>query len=242
MISKLNYNKKFNNIMICKYINVLFNLILFYILDYEYKVFIFFFLSRRRHTRCYRDWSSDVRSSDLQHHTSPERQRRDHATVPALALRACVLTEDGRTWTMLSPFFTLAAVSPGRQRTFRSLVAAHLVILACGVALLFTYREHGRPLLGHVLLIAGIVEGALLIGWRLTQLPKSQALEFLLVSPVRPRQLFLAEALVGLTRLALVTLAGLPVLLLLAGEGLLDFLDLPPLFVMPLTLGAVAGF
>src|SRR6266542_5903616 len=25
----------------------------------------FFFLSRRRHTRCYRDWSSDVCSSDL---------------------------------------------------------------------------------------------------------------------------------------------------------------------------------
>src|SRR5207245_3843185 len=28
-------------------------------------VFIFFFSSRRRHTRCYRDWSSDVCSSDL---------------------------------------------------------------------------------------------------------------------------------------------------------------------------------
>src|SRR5207245_4402671 len=27
---------------------------------------IFFFSSRRRHTRCYRDWSSDVCSSDLQ--------------------------------------------------------------------------------------------------------------------------------------------------------------------------------
>src|SRR5207245_2669678 len=27
--------------------------------------FIFFFSSRRRHTRCYRDWSSDVCSSDL---------------------------------------------------------------------------------------------------------------------------------------------------------------------------------
>src|SRR6266852_8621656 len=26
----------------------------------------FFFSSRRRHTRCYRDWSSDVCSSDLQ--------------------------------------------------------------------------------------------------------------------------------------------------------------------------------
>src|SRR6266852_7348155 len=28
-------------------------------------VAIFFFSSRRRHTRCYRDWSSDVCSSDL---------------------------------------------------------------------------------------------------------------------------------------------------------------------------------
>src|SRR5207245_4482600 len=27
--------------------------------------FVFFFSSRRRHTRCYRDWSSDVYSSDL---------------------------------------------------------------------------------------------------------------------------------------------------------------------------------
>src|SRR6266542_4878582 len=27
--------------------------------------FLFFFWSRRRHTRCYRDWSSDVCSSDL---------------------------------------------------------------------------------------------------------------------------------------------------------------------------------
>src|SRR6266542_7079343 len=28
-------------------------------------IFYFFFSSRRRHTRCYRDWSSDVCSSDL---------------------------------------------------------------------------------------------------------------------------------------------------------------------------------
>src|SRR5207245_5410457 len=28
-------------------------------------VCVFFFSSRRRHTRCYRDWSSDVCSSDL---------------------------------------------------------------------------------------------------------------------------------------------------------------------------------
>src|SRR2546422_2185984 len=30
--------------------------------------FFFFFSSRRRHTRCSRDWSSDVRSSDLAAH------------------------------------------------------------------------------------------------------------------------------------------------------------------------------
>src|SRR5207245_6491134 len=29
------------------------------------ELLIFFFSSRRRHTRCYRDWSSDVCSSDL---------------------------------------------------------------------------------------------------------------------------------------------------------------------------------
>src|SRR5207245_4338462 len=30
---------------------------------------LFFFSSRRRHTRCYRDWSSDVCSSDLLEYT-----------------------------------------------------------------------------------------------------------------------------------------------------------------------------
>src|SRR5205814_3572036 len=33
----------------------------------------FFFSSRRRHTRCLSDWSSDVCSSDLQRTTSPAR-------------------------------------------------------------------------------------------------------------------------------------------------------------------------
>src|SRR5207245_6846640 len=32
---------------------------------YIFSCFSFFFSSRRRHTRCYRDWSSDVCSSDL---------------------------------------------------------------------------------------------------------------------------------------------------------------------------------
>src|SRR5207245_7586878 len=36
----------------------------FFLLFY-FVFFLFFFSSRRRHTRCYRDWSSDVCSSDL---------------------------------------------------------------------------------------------------------------------------------------------------------------------------------
>src|SRR5207245_8324467 len=36
-----------------------------YKFDLDFITFFFFFSSRRRHTRCYRDWSSDVCSSDL---------------------------------------------------------------------------------------------------------------------------------------------------------------------------------
>ena len=49
------------------------------------------------------------------------------------------------------------------------------------------------------------------------------------------------EACVGLAQLALVTLAGLPVLALLVAVGLLDPLDPVPLVVMPFTWGAVVG-
>src|SRR5207237_4424280 len=132
--------------------------------------------------------------------------------------------------------------SPGRQHRFRQLLTAHLVVLLGGVWLVL----HGNPSrpavnLGHLLLVAGIVEGAILIGWRLTQLPKSQSLEFLLVSLLPAWRLLLAEALVGLARLALVTLAGLPVLLLLTVAGYLDYVDLLPLLGMPFTWGAVTG-
>src|ERR671938_454233 len=106
---------------------------------------------------------------------------------------------------MLAPFFALAAQSPTRQAAFRRAVAAHLLLLAGAVFALSGNRPgQGLALLGHLLLVAGVVEGATLVGWRLTQLPRSQALEFLLVSPVQPVRLFLAEAAVGLGRLALV--------------------------------------
>jgi hypothetical protein len=143
---------------------------------------------------------------------------------------------------MLYPFFALAAQSPSRQGAFRRAAAAHLAVLA-GAVWALARPAPGEPptLLGHLLLVAGIVEGAVLVGWRLTQLPKSRALEFLLVSPLRPRRLLAGEALVGLAQLGLVTLAGLPVLALLVAAGRLDPLDPLPLLVMPFTWGALTG-
>src|SRR4051812_25280293 len=133
---------------------------------------------------------------------------------------------------MLAPFFVLAARSPSRQKTFRRAVVGHsLLVLVAAFVVVHEGYTRTHALLGHFLLIAGIVEGALLVGWRLTQLPRSQALEFMLVSPLRPARLLFAEALVGLTLLALVTLSGLPVLAILAGIGLLDPVDLVPLIL-----------
>src|SRR3712207_9111726 len=48
-----------------------------------YGIHVFFFSSRRRHTRYWRDWSSDVCSSDLQarpaHHDAQVELAREHA-------------------------------------------------------------------------------------------------------------------------------------------------------------------
>src|SRR4051812_13903302 len=143
---------------------------------------------------------------------------------------------------MFAPFFTLAMVSPSRQRALRVTVLAHLCVLAalCAGSYL-NVPGFGALLLGNALLIAGVVEGALVIGWRLTQIPKSQSLEFLLVSPLRPWGVLLGEATVGLTRLALVTLAGLPLLMLLVIDGKLLLDDLPAVVLLPYVWGAVTG-
>lgn len=142
---------------------------------------------------------------------------------------------------MFRTLFRLAAVCPGRQRGFRRSVVVHLALLTGLAGWTCRHPENGIASTGYLLLTAGIVEGAMLLGWRLAQLPKSQALEFLFVSPLRPWRLFLAEAAIGLYRLALVTLSGLPVLMLLNVAGFLDLVDLGPFLLMPFTWGAVTG-
>lgn len=138
-------------------------------------------------------------------------------------------------------FFRMAAECPGRQRAFRGAVAAHLLVLAGCLGWACHHPETGGSATGSVLLTAGIVEGAVFLGWRLTQMPKSQALEFLFVSPLAPWQLLILEAVVGLCRLALITLSGLPVLSLMVLAGFLDRIDLGPMLILPLTWGAVTG-
>jgi hypothetical protein len=142
---------------------------------------------------------------------------------------------------MFAPFFALSMKSPGRQRAFRRAVVGHLLLLLICARGVDSWGNLGQVLMGQFLLVAGIVEGAILVGWRLTQMPKSQALEFMLVTPLRPRGILLAEAGVGLARLALVTLSGLPILLLLACFGRLLLADVVVLLVMPFTWGAITG-
>jgi hypothetical protein len=143
---------------------------------------------------------------------------------------------------MLRPFFDVAMLAPGRQLTFRKVAVGHaLFVLALAWVTLSVGVAGGVTSFGYVMLSAALVLGAALVGWRLTQMPKSQALEFLLVSPVQPRRLFVAEALVGVCRFSLVWLAGVPVFVLLVACGLIDVADLWPLLVMPFVWGAAAS-
>jgi hypothetical protein len=139
------------------------------------------------------------------------------------------------------PFLKLAMISPGRQFAFRRTAILHILSLA-GLGWMFQDLSPGYlPYFGDALLVLGIIEGAALIGWRLAQLPKSQALEFLLASPLSPWRVFAAEAAAGMGRLALVTLCGLPVLLILSFAGQIEWSDIPFLIVIPFLWGSIAG-
>ncbi len=143
---------------------------------------------------------------------------------------------------MLKPFFDAAMLAPGRQLTFRRTVVAHVVFVSALVGAAIQARSlETLTTVAQLTLILGIVEGAALVGWRLTQMPKSQSLEFLLTSPLQPRRVFVAEAVVGIARFALVWLAGVPVLLGLVFVGTVDLRDMLPIAVMPFVWGVVTA-
>src|SRR5207245_5369030 len=72
-------------------------------------IFLFFFSSRRRHTRCYRDWSSDVCSSDL---TGFTQRAFIPPPSPALAGQTFVTDRTGRLATTDSPALAGQALEP----------------------------------------------------------------------------------------------------------------------------------
>src|SRR4051794_22423239 len=72
---------------------------------------------------------------------------------------------------ILSQLFALAMISPGRQRAFRQAVVAHVLLLLAAARAVDVWGILGQVMLGQFLLVAGIVEGAILDGWRLTQMP-----------------------------------------------------------------------
>jgi hypothetical protein len=143
---------------------------------------------------------------------------------------------------MLAPFFAVAMTAPGRHTAFRRAAVIHVALLSVlAIATSLRPSPDFVSVVAQLILVLGLVEGAAMIGWRLTQLPKSQALEFLLTSPIQPKRLFVAESLVGVTRFALVSLSGLPVLALLALDGVLEWPDVVLLLAMPFLWGVVAG-
>src|SRR5947209_14303737 len=74
------------------------------------EIFFFFFSSRRRHTRYWRDWSSDVCSSDLETRirSSPSRLRHQ----PPFRLRPTPEKHEGRLPRLKRPPFLSSGVSP----------------------------------------------------------------------------------------------------------------------------------
>ena len=142
---------------------------------------------------------------------------------------------------MVYQLLLLAAISPGRQLGFRKAVTAHVLILLGCLWAVRARPEGAGAFLGHILLTIGICEGAILIGWRLTQFPKNLGLEFLLVSPEPAWRLFLAESVTGILRFGLVTLSGLPVLILLMQSGHLQPGDVLVLLLLPYLSGSVVG-
>jgi hypothetical protein len=133
---------------------------------------------------------------------------------------------------MLIDFLRLAGRSPSRQRVFRLLVMVHVLVLSA-TALVVMQNQMPRTfsMMGFAHLMLGIVEGALAIGWRLVQWPKSQSLEPLLLANLSSRSVMSGEIAVGMSQMGLLSLSGIPILVMLASLG---WTDGSAIFLLPL--------
>lgn len=144
---------------------------------------------------------------------------------------------------MIGEFFRQASRSPRRQKNLRTVFIAHQAVLF-GITAYLAIRHHPGvfALLADALLLLGIVEGALLIGWRLAQWPKSRSLEPLLLANLSPARVMVGEQAVGLAMLALVSASSLPLLTFLAARQILPMHAVWFLPLQGFAWGSVVGF
>jgi hypothetical protein len=142
---------------------------------------------------------------------------------------------------MLTTLLQTAARSPSRHRFVRTVAAAWLFLVG-GLTLASAANPARVGPSAQLLLVGGIVAGATVIGWRLTQAPKGQSLEFLFVSPVRPSGLLLAEAAACVVQFTAVIASAAPLVAWWVWMGLVEPLDLIPLLFAPWLWGLVTGF
>src|SRR2546429_1551751 len=108
-------------------------------------LFLFFFSSRRRHTRCSRDWSSDVCSSDLaagggeraqgarSGALPPGQVPRREAGTPQRPSRGCIRSEDRKSTRLNSSHgyisYAVFCLKKKKQRTVNGLQIATTAML-----------------------------------------------------------------------------------------------------------------
>lgn len=142
----------------------------------------------------------------------------------------------------MDPFFEVAGRSPTRQTGFRQFLAVHVFCVAA-VALVCAWLENRRiaGVLGIALVLLGIVEGALILGWRLTQWPKSKAMELLLVTSISPRRAMVGEECVGIALYTFLAISSVPILAGLVSARWLEAADAAAILFSGYVWGLVAG-
>ncbi len=89
--------------------------------------------------------------------------------------------------------------------------------------------------------LLAVVCGGFLTAWRVTQLPKTRAYEFYLLTPASDWELVAGEMVAGMCRTAVVVLATAPLMAALWGTGWLSGAGCLALLVVPLVAGWLSG-
>ena len=144
---------------------------------------------------------------------------------------------------MIWHFLLTATRSPARQQMFRRFLVIEIIVLAVAILLCAARRDTAvLAIVGDASLLLGIVQGALIIGWRLVQWPKSQALETLLLANLSSAAVMRGEQFVGIVQLVALALASVPILSFAIVMGWLPLLSVWLIPLNMLLASSVVGF